>query len=67
MTRNVGRLDQVVRVIIGLAILSLAFFGPKTPFGFLGIIPLVTVLVGFCPLYTVLGISTCERRPGTTH
>lgn len=62
MTRNVGRTDQVVRVIIGLALLALVFVGPKTPLGYLGLIPLVTGLVGFCPLYALLGMSTCARR-----
>lgn len=56
---NEGTLDRTVRVIAGLAILSLAFIGPKTPLGFIGAVPLLTGLIGFCPLYRVLGISTC--------
>lgn len=61
MQRNVGTLDQAARIIIGLGVLSLFFFGPKTPWGLLGILPLVTGLVNFCPLYAALGLSTCPR------
>jgi hypothetical protein len=59
---NAGTADRVVRVLIGLAILSLAFVGPRTPWAWLGLIPLATGLVGWCPLYTLLGISTCPTR-----
>ena len=54
-------IERVIRVIVGLGILSLVFVGPKTPWGWLGIMPLLTGLSGRCPLYTVLGISTCPR------
>lgn len=47
-------------MIAGLAVLSLAFVGPKTPWGFIGILPLITGLMGRRPLYTVLGIGTCS-------
>jgi len=56
---NEGTLDRTIRVILGLAVLSLAFIGPRTPFAYLGIIPVVTGLLGFCPLYRLLGLSTC--------
>lgn len=56
---NENTIDRVIRVIIGLGVLSLVFFGPRTAWGWLGLIPLVTGLVGSCPLYTVLGCSTC--------
>lgn len=65
LPNNENTFDRVVRVILGLAILSLVFFGPRTPWGWVGLIPLVTGLVGSCPLYAVLGWSTCpahERR-----
>jgi hypothetical protein len=55
---NEGTIDRVVRVIAGLGILSLVFVGPQTPFGYLGLIPLTTGLIGFCPLYKVMGLST---------
>ena len=62
MTRNVGTIDRVVRVVVGLAILSLVFVGPKTMWGLLGLVPLLTALVGWCPPYAILGISTCKVR-----
>lgn len=62
MKPNEGMIDRVLRVVLGLGILSLAFVGPQTPWAYLGAIPLVTGLVGFCPLYVVLGIRTCPRK-----
>lgn len=55
---NVGTVDRVLRVIIGLAILSLTVVGPKSMWGLVGLIPLVTGLVSRCPLYSILGIRT---------
>ncbi len=58
---NEHSVERLLRVILGLGLLSLAFVGPKTPLGFLGLVPLLTGLLGSCPLYTLLGISTCAR------
>ena len=58
MQRNEGTLDRAVRIIAGLGILSLVFVGPQTPWGWLGLVPLVTGLVGICPAYGLLGIRT---------
>ena len=60
MPRNEGMIDRIVRVIIGLGLISLVFVGPQTSWGYLGLIPLLTGLVGFCPVYTILGIRTCH-------
>ncbi|HQT77880.1 MAG TPA: DUF2892 domain-containing protein [Rhodopila sp.] len=61
MTANVGTADRVIRIIAGLVLLSLLFLldGPARWFGLIGIIPLVTAFVRFCPLYAILGIRTC--------
>jgi Protein of unknown function (DUF2892) len=59
---NEGSIDRAVRVVAGLAILSLVFIGPKSPWGWAGLVPLLTGLIGFCPLYAVLGINTCPVR-----
>ena len=61
MNKNVGSVERVIRVIAGIAILSLAFVGPQSPWAYLGIIPLVTGLMGWCPAYALLGISTCKN------
>ena len=60
--KNVGGMDRVIRIILGLVILSLTLWGPKSPWGLLGLLPLVTGLVGWCPPYTVLRINTCKRK-----
>jgi hypothetical protein len=61
-SRNEGTADRVLRVLLGVVLLSLVFFGPRTYWGLLGAIPLLTGLLGSCPLYTLLGISTCPRK-----
>lgn len=60
MRTNEGTIDRVVRTLVGIALLSLAFVGPKTLWGYVGLVPLATGLLGWCPLYTLLGISTCR-------
>ncbi len=59
---NEGTVDRTLRALLGVAVLALAFIGPKTPLGYLGLIPLITAAVGSCPLYTVMGISTCPSK-----
>ena len=59
MTVNEGNVDRAVRVVAGLIILSLAFIGPKSAWGYVGLLPIITGLVGFCPAYSLFGISTC--------
>ncbi len=58
MTLNEANWDRVLRVVLGLGVLSLAFTGPRTPWGFLGFIPLLTGAVGYCPAYALLGVKT---------
>ena len=55
---NEGAADRIIRVIIGLFVLSLIFWGPKSLWGLLGLIPLLTGITGWCGLYSMLGIST---------
>lgn len=62
MTRNVGSIDRIVRIVVGLGLISLAFWGPQTAWGWVGIVPLLTALVGWCPPYALLGINTCARK-----
>lgn len=62
MFRNEGTVDRALRVILGIVLIALVFVGPKTPWGWVGIVPLVTGLVGFCPLYRLIGVNTCRTR-----
>ena len=59
---NEGNIDRGIRVVLGLVLLTLVFVGPKSPWGLLGVIPLLTGALGSCPLYRVLGLSTCSAR-----
>ncbi len=59
MQANAGKLDRILRVVVGLILLSLTVIGPQSMWGLVGLVPLLTGLMGFCPLYTVLGIKTC--------
>ncbi|MFT3835373.1 MAG: DUF2892 domain-containing protein [Myxococcaceae bacterium] len=60
---NESTADRVIRVVIGLAVTSLFFVGPHSAWALLGLIPLMTGVLGSCPLYTLFGISTCSVRP----
>jgi hypothetical protein len=60
MIRNEGSIDRAVRIIFGLMLLALVFVGPKTWLGLVGLVPLATGLVGFCPLYRFIGVRTCS-------
>ncbi len=55
---NEGTVDRAIRVVVGLVLLSLVFVGPATPWGLVGLVPLLTGIVGFCPLYRLFGIDT---------
>ena len=59
---NEHPVERVLRTVLGLGVLSLAFVGPKSPWGYVGIVPLVTGLLGSCPLYTLFGWSTCPVK-----
>lgn len=62
MKANVGSLDRGVRIVIGLVLLSLVVVGPQSMWGLIGLVPLATGLLSFCPLYSLLGINSCPRR-----
>lgn len=67
MSTNEHWMDRTLRVVLGLGLLALTVAGPHTLWGLLGLLPLATGVVGFCPLYRVLGFSTCQmpRKPST--
>jgi hypothetical protein len=60
MMTNEAVLDRTLRVLLGVVLLSLVFFGPRTAWGWIGIVPLATGVVGYCPLYRLFGIDTCR-------
>ena len=60
LARNEHFVDRALRVVLGLGLLSLTFLGPHTALGYLGLIPLATGLLGSCPVYSLLGFSTCR-------
>ncbi len=61
MSKNVASWERTIRVVAGLFIITLAFIGPKTPWAYLGIIPIATGIIGWCPPYALLGIKTCRK------
>lgn len=61
MNKNVGKTDKTIRIILGLAILGIGYYF-QSWWGLLGLVPLFTALVGWCPLYCPLGMSTCASK-----
>ena len=61
MGTNESSADRAIRVVVGVVLLSLIFVGPKTLWGLIGLVPLLTGVVGFCPLYRVLGMTKPMR------
>lgn len=59
---NVGTIDRIARVLIGLALLALTLTGTIGVWGWIGVVPLLTAAIGNCPLYSVLGLSTCPMK-----
>jgi len=62
MKINEGSIDRIVRIVAGLVLISLVFIGPQSPWGWIGIVPLATGLIGWCPAYTLFGIDTCKMK-----
>jgi sulfite exporter TauE/SafE len=62
MKANVGGIDKVLRIVVGVLLLALVLLidGPAKWWGLFGLVPLATGLFGFCPLYAVFGFSTCQ-------
>ncbi|MBU0482773.1 MAG: DUF2892 domain-containing protein [Proteobacteria bacterium] len=59
MKKNVGNIDRLIRISVGIGIFSMAFVGPGTLLALIGLAPLLTGIIGWCPPYALLGISTC--------
>lgn len=65
LPHNEAVADRIIRVLLGFAVLSLVIVGPKTLWGLLGLVLVATGVAGTCPLYTVLGLSTCKTKAKT--
>ena len=66
MPKNEGTVDRILRIVLGAVLIALVFVGPQTSWGWIGIVPLVTGLVGYCPLYAILGFRTCPISSSRT-
>ena len=62
MACNVGGIDRILRAVVGIALIALVFVGPMTNWGWIGVIPLLTAIVGWCPPYALLGFNTCKAK-----
>ena len=65
MSKNVGGIDRILRIVVGVALIAAYFMNPNGAYSWLywlGLIPLLTGLFSFCPLYTLLGMNTCPRK-----
>jgi Protein of unknown function (DUF2892) len=62
MTKNIHPTERKIRIVIGVILVSMAFVGPANLWFLLGIVPLATGLMGWCPPYSLLGINTCQMK-----
>lgn len=62
MSKNVGTMDGVIRVLIGMVLIFGAMEGAFAPWGWIGLVPLATAVTGICPLYSMIGMNTCEKK-----
>ena len=62
MKQNVGTIDRAIRAIAGIGLISLVFVGPQFVWGWIGVVPLATAVIGWCPPYALLGINTCGTK-----
>jgi O-antigen ligase len=62
MTKNIGDIERIIRIVGGLVLIALAVTGTVGVWGWLGLLPLATGLVGWCPPYSLLGINTCKNK-----
>jgi hypothetical protein len=62
MKQNVHNIERIVRIVVGMTIVSLVFIGPQSSWGWLGLIPLATGIIGWCPPYALFGFSTCKKH-----
>lgn len=62
MKANVGGIDKILRIAVGLVLIGLGLAGIGAPWVFVGVVPLATGLINWCPIYPLLGISSCRKK-----
>ncbi|HRP74994.1 MAG TPA: DUF2892 domain-containing protein [Rhodocyclaceae bacterium] len=62
MQTNVGGIDKILRIVAGLILIALGIMGIGAPWTFIGVVPLVTGLMGWCPAYKLIGVNTCPLK-----
>ena len=62
MKSNVGGIDRVLRIVVGVVLVALAATGTVGAWGYVGVVPLLTGLMGWCPPYAILGFNTCKTK-----
>jgi hypothetical protein len=62
MNKNVGGIDRILRIVVGIALIALAATGTVGLWGYIGVLPLLTGLVGWCPPYAIFGWNTCKTK-----
>ncbi|WP_066262734.1 YgaP family membrane protein [Hydrogenophaga flava] len=62
MTKNVGGVDRTLRIVVGLSLIAAAATGTIGAWGYIGVVPLLTGLTGWCPPYAILGFNTCSMK-----
>ena len=62
MKKNIHPVERVIRVVVGIGLISCVFVGPQNQWFWLGLVPLATGMMGWCPPYAILGISTCKTK-----
>ena len=63
MKANVGGIDRILRIVVGLALIAWSLLGGPI-WAWIGVVPLATALIGFCPLYPLIGMNTCPAKKG---
>ncbi|MCS7100258.1 MAG: DUF2892 domain-containing protein [Burkholderiaceae bacterium] len=62
MKVNVGGVDRTIRIVVGLVLIALAVMGQIGLWGWIGVVPVLTGLIGYCPAYSLFGMSTCPTK-----
>jgi len=62
MNKNVGGIDKILRIVAGVALIALTVMGVLPVWGYIGIVPVATGLMGWCPIYPLLGLNTCPMK-----